>query len=88
MITLEFKATSGDGILFYVADSEENPTQYFSLEIIGGKLRFQFKSGAHIVQVNTISAKTDGKWHRVSHLETNVEFLATVYAISKIKNVT
>ncbi|XP_065671411.1 laminin subunit alpha-1 isoform X3 [Hydra vulgaris] len=68
VITMTFKAMLPDGIMFYIADSETNPTQYVSLELIGGQLRYEFFNGNEKVSINTenmTSYSNDGKVYKV-----------------------
>ena len=58
----------GDGIIFYVADSETNPTQYVLLEMVNGRLRYEFYNGlgrVSIVSSNTTNYAGKGKWYKV-----------------------
>ena len=66
---MTFKAMLSDGIIFYIADSETNPTQYVSLELINGQLRYEFSNGDDKVSIdtaNTTNYANDGKVYKVS----------------------
>jgi len=68
VITMSFRASVGDGIVFYIANSETNPTQYVSLEIIDGRLRYEFFNGEGKVTIETGETSkyaTHGKWYKV-----------------------
>lgn len=65
---MSFRASVGDGIVFYIANSETNPTQYVSLEIIDGRLRYEFFNGEGKVTIETGETSkyaTHGKWYKV-----------------------
>ena len=66
VFTLEFKATSKDGVIFYVADSAASPKKYVSLELINGRIQFSFSFGDGSLKVTTQRDYADGKWHLVS----------------------
>ena len=65
---MSFRSNVGDGIVFYIANSETNPTQYISLELINGVLRYEFHNGQGKVTIetgNTTVYSGKGKWHKV-----------------------
>ena len=69
VVTLSFRASIGDGILFYIADNETTPTQYVSLELVDGKLHYEFNNGINIVSIETGNTTTyygQGEWYKVS----------------------
>eukprot|EP00794_Sanderia_malayensis_P010016 gene10016-11039_t len=83
VITLEFKATARDGIIFHIANNQTNPTQYVSLEMVDGKLQFQFSSGTGPLTVSTTRDYSQGsKWHLIHMLRIN-QFIAILIPQSK-----
>ncbi len=66
VVTLEFKATGKDGIMFYVADNALNPKQYASLEMVNGRLQFKFTSSSSVFTVTTTKDYSqEAKWNLV-----------------------
>ena len=60
-----------NGLIFYAADNHSNPSQFVSLEMVGGRLKYQFSTG----QGQPVAVQTDqrydgnGKWYRVSFFQ-------------------
>lgn len=67
-MTLDFKSTSKDGIIFYAADNDTNPAQYVSLELVNGRLEFKFSLGATSLKISTTNDYADGNWHLVCNI--------------------
>ena len=67
-MTLDFKSTSKDGIIFYAADNSTIPTQYVSLELINGRLEFKFSLGDKSLKISTTNDYADGNWHLVCNM--------------------
>ena len=68
VITMSFRATVGDGIIFYIANSNTNPTQYVSLEMVSGRLRYEFFTGKGKVTIETGNVTRyggHGNWYKV-----------------------
>lgn len=68
---MSFRAAVGDGIVFYIADNETAPTQYVALEMINGRLRYEFFNGAQRVTIETGNMTKyygQGQWYKVLHL--------------------
>ncbi|XP_057303936.1 laminin subunit alpha-1-like isoform X1 [Hydractinia symbiolongicarpus] len=68
VVTMSFRAVSGDGVIFYIANSDTNPTQYVSLELINGRLRYEFHNGQGKVTIetgNTTNYAGEGKWYKI-----------------------
>jgi len=58
----------GDGIIFYIANSESKPTQYISLELIQGRLKYEFFNGrgkVSIFSTNGTNYAENGMWYKV-----------------------
>ena len=68
VVGLDFRALSDDGILLYATDNKTRPTQFFSLELVRGRLVYKFDSGNGLVSIRTTN-KYSGKgyWYRVSN---------------------
>ncbi|XP_048091436.1 pikachurin-like isoform X1 [Alosa alosa] len=65
-ISLEFKADSVDGLLFYCGENEHGYGDFSSLALIRGKLHFRYNCGtgaAHLVSERPV---VPGQWHSVS----------------------
>ena len=63
---MSFRATLENGIVFYIADSVTNPTQYISLEFVDGKLRYEFRTTSGKVTISTDNRYTGaGSWNKV-----------------------
>ncbi|XP_068741417.1 laminin subunit alpha-like isoform X2 [Montipora capricornis] len=66
VVALDFRALSDDGILLYATDHDTHPTQFFSLELVRGRLVFKFNSGRGLVSTGTANTYTGkGVWYRV-----------------------
>ena len=65
-MTIDFKATSKDGIIFYTANNATAPTQHICLELVNGRLQFRFGLGASSLMISTTNDYANGKWHLVS----------------------
>lgn len=63
VISLNFKTTSPDGVIFYFSDTKH--TDHISLIMIGGMVRYTFNSGTGIGELKTKNTYNDGKWHKV-----------------------
>ncbi|XP_065060169.1 laminin subunit alpha-1-like [Rhopilema esculentum] len=82
VVTIDFKATSKDGIVFYTADNATAPTQHICLELVNGRLQFRFGLGANSLMISTTNDYADGKWHLIHMLRINT-FGAILLPISK-----
>ena len=71
---LYFRALSDDGLLLYGTDNDTHPTQFFSLELVRGRLVYKFDSGRGLVSITT-KDKYSGKgvWYRVCGLSLTVQ---------------
>ena len=66
VVALDFRAISDDGVLLYATDHDTHPTQFFSLELVRGRLLFKFNSGGGLVSTGTANTYTGkGVWYRV-----------------------
>ena len=58
----------GNGVIFYIANSEINPTQYISLELVKGQLKYEFSNGKGKVIISSANGTNyaeNGKWYKV-----------------------
>ncbi|XP_048583966.1 laminin subunit alpha-1 isoform X2 [Nematostella vectensis] len=53
LIELQFTALSANGLLLYIADNETHPQQFVSVELVDGKVKFQFDLGPGLVKMST-----------------------------------
>ena len=70
VVGLSFRALSDDGLLLYGTDNDTHPTQFFSLELVHGKLVFKFNSGKGLVSMTSEEKYSgNGQWFsvRISH---------------------
>ena len=66
MVSLDFRALSDDGLLLYGTDNDTHPTQFFSLELVSGRLVYRFDSGRGLVSISTTNKYSGkGHWYRV-----------------------
>ena len=66
VISLGFRALSDDGVLLYATDNDTHPSQFISLELVRGRLVFQFDSGMGLVSMTTVNTySVKGTWHKV-----------------------
>lgn len=66
VISLGFRALSDDGVLLYATDNDTHPTQFISLELVRGRLVYQFDSGMGLVSMTTVNTYSmQGTWHKV-----------------------
>lgn len=74
VVGLYFRALSDDGLLLYGTDNDTHPTQFFSLELVRGRLVYKFDSGRGLVSMTT-KDKYSGKgvWYRVCGLSLTVQ---------------
>ena len=74
VVGLYFRALSDDGLLLYGTDNDTHPTQFFSLELVRGRLVYKFDSGRGLVSITT-KDKYSGKgvWYRVCGLSLTVQ---------------
>ena len=74
VVGLYFRALSYDGLLLYGTDNDTHPTQFFSLELVRGRLVYKFDSGRGLVAITT-KDKYSGKgvWYRVCGLSLTVQ---------------
>ena len=67
MITVEFRAITQNGLLFYTASSATNNTHYIALELIDGRLLYHFNAGHRQVTLPLTSDNyATGEWIIVS----------------------
>ena len=82
VITMSFRATVGDGIIFYIANSNTNPTQYVSLEMVSGRLRYEFFTGKGKVTIETGNVTLyagHGNWYKVISFAVFLIFFFLIY---------
>ena len=66
MITLELRALTKNGMVFYVANSEADPSSFMSLELVDGKLRYQFRSPTGQITIETTKTYAmNAVWYKV-----------------------
>ena len=66
VIALGFRALADDGVLLYATDNDTHPTQFISLELVRGRLVYQFDSGMGLVSMTTVNTYSmKGTWHKV-----------------------
>ena len=66
VISLGFRALSDDGVLLYATDNDTHPSQFISLELVRGRLVYQFDSGMGLVSMTTVNSYSmKGTWHKV-----------------------
>ena len=66
---MSFRAMVGDGVIFYIADSKTNPNQYISLQLVQGRLKYEFFNGkgkVSITSTNTTTYAANGNWYKVN----------------------
>jgi len=66
LITIEFRAFSPYGVVFFATNTSTG--QFISLELVAGKLVYQFNSGGGLVQTTTTRDYAQGQWTRVQLL--------------------
>lgn len=70
VITLEIRSLTMNGLIFYAADSETDPKNFISLELVNGRLRYQFSSATgQVVIESTRRYALDGDWYKVTLLK-------------------
>ena len=70
VITLEMRSLTMNGLIFYAADSETDPKNFISLELVNGRLRYQFRSATGQVAIETTRRYAlDGVWYKVTLLK-------------------
>ena len=65
---MSFRAMVGDGVIFYIANSKTNPTQYISLQLVHGQLKYEFHNGKGKVSItssNSTNYASKGNWYKV-----------------------
>ena len=68
VITLEMRSLTMNGLIFYAADSETDSKNFISLELVNGRLRYQFRSATGQVTIETTRRYAlDGVWYKVIH---------------------
>ena len=66
VVGLTFRALSDDGLLLYATDNDTHPTQFFSVELVKGRILFEFNSGRGLVSVSTKEKYSgNGHWYTV-----------------------
>ena len=66
VVGLTFRALSDDGLLLYATDNDTHPTQFFSVELVEGRILFQFNSGRGLVSISTKQRYSgNGHWYTV-----------------------
>lgn len=61
--SIEFKTTSPDGLIFYVADAKHS--HFVGLVLTGGRLKYVFNCGLGDVKLESDLTYNDGLWHSV-----------------------
>ena len=71
---MTFRALSDDGLLLYATDNDTHPTQFFSVELVQGRIVYEFNSGGGLVSIGTEQKYSgNGHWYKVcimGHLKT------------------
>ncbi|XP_068594933.1 pikachurin [Brachionichthys hirsutus] len=62
-ITLEFKADSEDGLLFYCGENEHGRGDFASLALVRGALHYRFNCGTGAAQIISENRVVVGQWH-------------------------
>jgi len=74
VVGVTFRALSDDGLLLYATDNDTHPTQFFSVELVQGRILFEFNSGRGLVSISTKQKYSgNGHWYTVcimGHLKT------------------
>lgn len=66
VVGLSFRALSDNGLLLCGTDNDTHPTQFFSLELVHGKLVFEFNSGKGLVSMASEGKYSgNGQWFSV-----------------------
>ena len=66
VVGMTFRALSDDGVLLYATDNDTHPTQFFSVELVQGRIFFEFNSGRGLVSVSTNQKYSgNGHWYTV-----------------------
>lgn len=66
VVGVTFRALSDDGLLLYATDNDTHPTQFFSVELVQGRILFEFNSGRGLVSVTTQQKYSgNGHWYTV-----------------------
>uniref|UniRef100_A0A3P8W310 EGF like, fibronectin type III and laminin G domains n=1 Tax=Cynoglossus semilaevis TaxID=244447 RepID=A0A3P8W310_CYNSE len=65
-ITLEIKADSEDGLLFYCGENEHGRGDFTSLALVRSKLHYRFNCGTGAAQIVSESHVVLGQWHTVT----------------------
>lgn len=66
VLTLEMRSLTMNGLIFYAADSETDPKNFISLELVNGRLRYQFRSATgHVTMETTRRYAFDGVWYKL-----------------------
>ena len=64
VISIEFRALSPNGVLFMAANNQTS--QFVSIELVDGKLIYQFNTGSGLVRMKTTGVYTvGGVWYKV-----------------------
>lgn len=64
-VEFDFKTYAEDGLMFLIG-MEEGFTDFFSIDLVGGRVRFQYDLGSGIASMTSPEKYNDGKWHRIS----------------------
>ena len=67
LLTIEFRSFSPYGVIFFATNASTNGRQFISLELVNGKLIYQFNSGGGLVQMTTTGDYATGTWTKVVH---------------------
>lgn len=75
VVSLAFRALSDDGVLLYATDNDTHPTQFFSMELVEGRLLYEFNSGVGLVSISTTQKYSgNGHWFGVCMLILTFEY--------------
>ena len=69
LLTIDFRAFSPYGVVFFA--SNVTTGQFISLELVAGKLVYQFNAGGGLVQMTTTRDYAQGQWTKVIQLKLN-----------------
>ena len=66
VISARFRSLVPNGVLLYAADDLQTPTHFISLELVNGRLVFQYNAGYLTVDVkSTLNSYSDGQEYAV-----------------------